>query len=162
MHACVNRRIDLLQVPGKDFYGYGLKLRAIAKDKRLMSIKFLRLSDVLGIADGNKLSEQEYLALVPYLREEMLARHLPDGFNVKAKIAEDKDTNMTYQSYLKIVQDDLHWGPDLQDEIKNNPAKYEEEVGRVAEGMITRLLVSETKAATNGIKLTFPLLFLGI
>ncbi|KAI9149902.1 Isocyanide synthase xanB [Paramyrothecium foliicola] len=134
---------DLLCVPDTIFYDYGLKLRKIAADKGFTRIKFRRLADVLGIADGDTLPKEKYLALAATCRSEMEARYLPADLEVKQMIWEHKDTSLTYQGYIKLANDDLRWGPDLDPAIKNDAEKYAAETRRVAERMTERLLAYE-------------------
>lgn len=134
--------LDLLCIPGSDFYDYGVKIRKIAADQEFTRIRFRRLADVLGIADGDSLPKDEYIALADTCRAEMEARFLPDQSEMKEKIENHKDTNLTYQAYVKLTDEDLRWGPDLDPAIKNNRERYTEETKKVAVKMTERLLVS--------------------
>jgi hypothetical protein len=104
------------------------------------------LADVLGIADGDALSKEEYLAIAETCRREMESRFLPEGFEAKKMIENNKDTNLTYQGYIKLANEDLRWGSDLHPDIRDDPEKYSAETKRVAERMTERLLVSSTNS----------------
>ncbi|KAJ3492684.1 hypothetical protein NLG97_g5215 [Lecanicillium saksenae] len=134
---------DLLYIPPSDFYDYGVALRKIATDKGFSRIRFRRLADVLGIANGDVISKEDYLSLVERCRYEMELKYLPEDFEVKKMIKDDRDTMLTYEGYVKLANDDLRWGPDLDVDIKNNPEKYAAESKRVAEKMTERLLAYE-------------------
>jgi hypothetical protein len=136
-------KLDLLCVPGPDFYGYGVKLRNLATELGLTKIKFMRLADVLGIADGDALSEEEYLASAKGFCEQMEARYLPKNLEINDKIGNDVDTNLTYHSYVKLVEEDLRWGPDLDPSIRNDPLRYSTECTKIAKKMTERLLVRD-------------------
>lgn len=136
---------DILCIPPSDFYDYGVALRKIATDKGFTRIRFRRLADVLGIADGDSLSKEEYLKLVENCRHEMETKYLPKGYTVKERIKEHKDTALTYEGYVKLTSDDLRWGPDLDPTIKDDPEKYAAASRHAAEKMTERLLVSYFK-----------------
>ncbi|KAH7309634.1 pyoverdine/dityrosine biosynthesis protein [Stachybotrys elegans] len=134
---------DLLCVPGSTFYDYGVKLRRLAAELGLTKIRFKRLADVLGVADGDALSKEEYLASAQGFREEMEVRHVPKDLEINDKISNDVDTNLTYHSYVKLVDEDLRWGPDLDPAIRDDPLRYATECTKVAKRMTERLLAYE-------------------
>ncbi|KAL1798508.1 hypothetical protein ACET3X_002545 [Alternaria dauci] len=131
---------DLLCIPGSDYYDYGVRLRKIAADKGFTCIRFRRLADVLGLADGDSLSKDEHLALANTCRTEMEARFLPKDAQIKEKIETHKDTNLTYQGYVKLADEDLRWGPDLDPQIRDDRERYTKETQKVAIRMTERLL----------------------
>lgn len=98
--------------------------------------------DVLGLADGDKLSKAQYIALAETSRQEMESRFLPIDFDLEQRIREDRDTQLTYEKYIKSAHQDLRWGPDVKEEIKTDAERYTVETKEVAKRMTKRLLVS--------------------
>jgi hypothetical protein len=72
----------------------------------------------------------------------MEARFLPKDSQIKERIENHKDTNLTYQAYVKLANEDLRWGPDFDPQIRNDRARYAEETKKVAIRLTERLLVS--------------------
>lgn len=138
--------LDILCIPPSDFYDYGVALRKIATDEGFTRIRFRRLADVLGIADGDSLSKEEYLKLVETCRHEMESKYLPKGYTVKERIKEHRDTALTYEGYVKLTSDDLRWGPDIDPAIRDDPERYAAASRQAAEKMTERLLVSYCQA----------------
>ncbi|KAH6622476.1 Pyoverdine/dityrosine biosynthesis protein-domain-containing protein [Boeremia exigua] len=134
---------DLLCIPDADFYDYGIKLRKLVTENGFTRIRFRRLADVLGIADADSLSKAEYLALADTCRTEMEARFLPTSLQIEKKIESHKDTNLTYQAYVKLADEDLRWGLDLDPRIRDDRVLYTEETQKVAIRLTDRLLAYE-------------------
>lgn len=114
----------------------------MAQVKGFTHIHFRRLVDVLGLGDGDKLSKAQYLALAEISRREMEGRFLPADFDLEQRIRDDKDTQLTYEKYVKSAHEDLRWGPDVDPAIKADVERYEAETKQVAKNMTRRLLVS--------------------
>ncbi|TDZ46123.1 Spore wall maturation protein DIT1 [Colletotrichum trifolii] len=133
---------DLLCIPDADYFDYGVKLRQLARDKGFSHIAFARLVDVLGIGDGDALSEEEHLALADTCRQEMEKRFLGPDLSVQGEVRAHPDTALTYQKYVRSAREDLRWGPDVEQSIISDPDKYATETERVAERMTQRLIVS--------------------
>lgn len=72
----------------------------------------------------------------------MEGRFLPAVFDLEQRIRDDRDTQLTYEKYVKSAHEDLRWGPDVEPAIKADVERYEAETRQVAKHMTKRLLVS--------------------
>ncbi|TEA10865.1 Spore wall maturation protein DIT1 [Colletotrichum sidae] len=134
---------DLLCIPDADYFDYGIKLRQLAEDKGFSHMVFARLVDVLGLGEGDVLSEEEHLALAETCRQEMEKRFLGPDLSVQGEVRAHPDTALTYQKYVRSAREDLRWGPDVEQSIISDPDKYATETERVAERMTQRLIAYE-------------------
>ncbi|TDZ27412.1 Spore wall maturation protein DIT1 [Colletotrichum spinosum] len=134
---------DLLCIPDADYFDYGVKLRQLAKDKGFSHMVFARLVDVLGLGEGDVLSEEEHLALAETCRQEMEKRFLGPDLGVQGEVRAHPDTALTYQKYVRSAREDLRWGPDVEQSVISDPDKYATETERVAERMTQRLIAYE-------------------
>ncbi|KAL8660011.1 MAG: hypothetical protein Q9202_006837 [Teloschistes flavicans] len=99
---------DILGIPDLEVWRYGQALRKMARSCGCDHVQFLRLRNLLG-AEGpvEPITEEEYLRDAPKFRNDLLARYLPEDFNVDAHIAKDADTTLTYRGYIKFLETDL-------------------------------------------------------
>lgn len=140
---------DLLGIPDADYFGYGVKLRELAKAKGFSSIRFTRLVDVLELGNGDTLTTEEHLSIAETARQEMEKRFLGPDLSVQGEVRAHPDTALTYQKYVKSAREDLRWGPNLDQAIKSNAEKYSAETERIAERMTQRLIVSLVSLITH-------------
>lgn len=78
------------------------------------------------------------------MREQLETRFLAAEFNVEEEIRSNADTNLTYRGYVQLVDEDLKWGSNINEQVLSSPTAYKEVVQNVAKGMIRRLLVALT------------------
>jgi hypothetical protein len=134
---------DLVGVPANEYYDYGIQLRKIAHEKRFSSIHFIRLMDLLGLGDGEKVSKADYLRLVPVCRDRLMSPSYCDPkFDVDQELKTNPDTMATYEGYFSRISEDLKWAKGLDPVVTADPALYATEVSKVAKTMINRLIVS--------------------
>ncbi|KAF4341595.1 Pyoverdine biosynthesis [Fusarium beomiforme] len=144
---------DLLGVDDLDVWNYGEAMRQMAQRKRLTSIKFLRLADLLEMAprrssdtrSGEPSTAEEqrshHLSHMTCTRREFLARYQPPGFDASAAIKEDIDTRLTYQGYLRFLKKDLERWDELKYDQTGKPIsakKSQKLTGDIARRMIVR------------------------
>ncbi|KAJ5748036.1 Pyoverdine biosynthesis [Penicillium nucicola] len=135
---------DLVGVPVSDYYDYGIQLRDIAHDNRFSSIHFIRLMDLLGLGDGEKVSKSDYLRLVPICRERLMSAPFFDPtFDIDKELKINPDTKTTYESYLSRISEDLKWAKGLDPAVVSDPVLYATEVSKMAKTMINRLIAYE-------------------
>jgi hypothetical protein len=134
---------DLVGVPANEYYDYGIQLRKIAHEKRFSSIHFIRLMDLLGLGDGEKIPKADYLRLVPVCRERLMSSpYFDPKFDVDQELKTNPDTMATYEGYYSSISEDLKWAKRLDHVVAADPALYATEVSEVAKTMIKRLIVS--------------------
>lgn len=134
---------DLVGVPDAECYDYGLQLRTLVQERGFSSIQFTRLSNLMGLGDGEKISKTDYLRLVPAIRKTLMSsKYLDPSFDIEREIQNNQDTKFTYQSYFSRISEDLKWGKGFDSTVAANPTLYDAEVAMVAKQMIGRLLVS--------------------
>ena len=107
-----------------------------------MHIKFRRLMDVLDLGDGDKMSRSDYIARCEMFQHEMESKFLNSNFNLDHEIKRSKDTDLTYQKFIRSAREDLRWGPDIDTAIKVDAEIYSTETTRVARRMMNRLIVN--------------------
>ena len=79
----------------------------MAKEKGLEHLQFVRVANLLGLTDNLDLTKDEYLNILPQAREQLMARYLPEGFDVKEAIQNDGDINLTFNNYVNFLSKDL-------------------------------------------------------
>ena len=132
---------DLLGVSDLEVWRYGQTLRKMAKELGCYNVKFVRLANLLGREDVDKLDEERYLREAPGFRSELHDKKLPEGFDVASFIANEPDATLTYRGYIKFLEKDLE-----QATASKPPAirkKFHEETAR---NMMSRGKVSLTTA----------------
>ncbi|KAJ5571870.1 Pyoverdine biosynthesis [Penicillium sp. DV-2018c] len=135
---------DLVGVPDDEYYDYGTELRTIAREKRFSSIQFIRLMNLLGLGDGEKISKADYLRLVPTCREKLMSStYLNPEFDIDHELNTNPDTKTTYDSYFSRISEDLKWAKGFDPVVAADTALYAAEVSNVVKMMINRLIAYE-------------------
>jgi hypothetical protein len=135
--------VDLVGVPDDEYYDYGIELRRIAQEKRFSPIQFIRLMNLLGLGDGEKMSKADYLRLVPTCREKLMSpTYFDPRFDIDHELETNPDTKTTYESYFGRISEDLRWAKGFDPLVAADPALYAAEVSKMAKTMINRLIVS--------------------
>lgn len=135
--------IDLVGIPDEEAYDYGLRLRELAQEKKFSSIQFIRLMDLMGLGDGEKISKSDYLELVPTIRERLMSGdYFDQSFNIETELESNPDTKATFGGFFSRISEDLKWGKGLDAAVVADQAAYDAEVARVVKVMIQRLIVS--------------------
>ena len=133
----------MVGVPDDEYYDYGIELRKIAQEKHFSSIQFIRLINLLGLGDGEKMSKADYLHLVPTCREKLMSpTYFDPRFDIDQELETNPDTKTTYESYLGRISEDLRWAKGFDPLVAADPALYAAEVSKMAKTMINRLIVS--------------------
>ncbi|CAG8171467.1 unnamed protein product [Penicillium salamii] len=135
---------DLVGVSDEEYYEYGIQLRKIAQEKKFSSIQFIRLMDLLGLGDGEKISKADYLRLVPTCRETLMSpAYFDPKFDIEHELKTNPDTKTTFDSYFSRILEDLRWSKGLDPAIAGDSALYAAEVSKMAKTMINRLIAYE-------------------
>ncbi|KAJ6124899.1 Pyoverdine biosynthesis [Penicillium samsonianum] len=135
---------DLVGVPDDEYYDYGIELRKIAQEKHFSSIQFIRLMNLLGLGDGEKIPKADYLRLVPTCREKLMSpTYFDPRFDVDHELKTNPDTKTTYESYFSRISEDLKWAKGFDPLVAADPALYTAEVSKMAKTMINRLIAYE-------------------
>ncbi|KAJ5228636.1 hypothetical protein N7489_009344 [Penicillium chrysogenum] len=135
---------DLVGVPDDEYYDYGIELRKIAHEKHFSPIQFIRLINLLGLGDGEKMSKADYLRLVPTCREKLMSpTYLDPRFDIDHELETNPDTKTTYESYFGRISEDLRWAKGFDPLVAADPALYAAEVSKMAKTMINRLIAYE-------------------
>lgn len=130
-------------MPDDEYYDYGIELRKMAREKQFSSIQFIRLTNLLGLGDGEKISKTDYLRLVPTCREKLMSpTYFDPEFDIEHEMKTNPDTKTTYESYFSRILEDLKWAKGLDPVLVADSALYAAEVSRMAKTMINRLIVS--------------------
>lgn len=115
----------------------------MAQDKQFSSIQFIRLMDLLGLGDGEKISRLDYLQLMTTCRERLMSpAYFNPHFDIEHELKTNPDTKTTFDSYFSRISEDLRWAKGLDPVIAADPALYAAEVSQSAKMMINRLIVS--------------------
>lgn len=134
-------------------YEYGIQLRRMAQEKQFSSIQFIRLMDLLGLGDGERISKLDYLQLVPTCRERLMSpAYFNPQFDIEHELKTNPDTKTTFDSYFSRISEDLRWAKGLDPVIATDPALYAAEVSQSAKMMINRLIVSSPLNAANDLR----------
>jgi pyoverdine/dityrosine biosynthesis protein Dit1 len=138
----------LLYVSDEDVWSYGGALREMAREKKLVDVNFLRVTDLLnrGLEQGphstNSADDRtSYLASVPSIRKELIERYTPPGYDARKAIKEDSDTCLTYMGYLRFLQKDLEHVEVLKVDKAGKPlsaTQYTKVIKGIAQAMLTR------------------------
>ncbi|KAJ5447911.1 Pyoverdine biosynthesis [Penicillium cf. griseofulvum] len=135
---------DLVGVPDDEYYDYGIEIRKIAQEKHFSSIQFVRLMNLLGLGDGEKISKADYLRLVPTCREKLMSpTYFDPTFDIEHELKTNPDTRTTYESYFSRISEDLKWAKGLDPVVAADPSLYTAEVSKMAKTMINRLIAYE-------------------
>ncbi|KGO70910.1 Pyoverdine biosynthesis [Penicillium italicum] len=135
---------DLVGVPDDEYYDYGIELRKIAQEKHFSSIQFIRLTNLLGFGDGEKISRADYLRLVPVCRETLMSpTYFDPRFDIDHELKTNPDTKTTYQSYFSRISEDLKWAKGFDPLVAADTVLYAAEVSKMAKIMINRLIAYE-------------------
>ncbi|KAG0156495.1 hypothetical protein PDIDSM_3674 [Penicillium digitatum] len=135
---------DLVGVPDAEYYDYGIELRNIAQEKHFSSIQFTRLTNLLGLGDGEKISKADYLRLVPSCRETLMSPlYFDPRFDIDHELKTNPDTKTTYESYFSRISEDLKWAKGFDPLVAADTALYAAEVSKMAKTMINRLIAYE-------------------
>lgn len=136
---------DLVGVSDEVAYDYGLRLRELAHEKKFSSIQFIRLMDLMGLGDGEKISKPDYLELVPTVRERLMSSdYFDQSFNIDTELETNPDTKATFDGFFSRISEDLKWGKGLDAAaVAADQAAYDAEVARVVKAMIQRLIAYE-------------------
>jgi pyoverdine/dityrosine biosynthesis protein Dit1 len=133
----------LVGVSDDEYYEYGIQLRKMAQEKGFSSIKFIRLMDLLGLGDGEKLSKLDVLRIVSTCREKLMSSaYFDPNFDIEHELKTNPDTRTTYDSYCSRISEDLRWAKGLDPVVADNATLYAAEVSKMAKTMINRLIVS--------------------
>ncbi|KXG53870.1 Pyoverdine biosynthesis [Penicillium griseofulvum] len=139
---------DLVGVPDDECYDYGIEIRKIAQEKHFSSIQFVRLMNLLGLGDGEKISKADYLRLVATVREKLMSpTYFDPKFDIELELKTNPDTRTTYESYFSRISEDLKWAKGLDPIVAADPALYAAEVSKMAKTMINRLIFSQAYEA---------------
>ena len=149
--------IDILGVSNEDVWSYGEALREMAREKKLVNVKFLWLTDLLDgevahdtqITTINNLGhnttfEEDRVSYLPHAsckREKLVARFKLAGFDAEKAIKEDRDTSLTYLSYVKFLKKDLEHVQKLkfgEDGKLLSATQYIKVIRGIAKAMLTR------------------------
>ena len=161
---------DLVGIHEEEVYEYGKALRNMAVEKGFDRLKFIRIINLLGLADSPHMTKEEYLDSVDGARKSLMDNHLPADFDVRDTILNDPDVKLTYCGYIIFLTKDLKHSPIALNATSQH--HYKRVVKRVAHDMITRgkafaALVSaglpdhvrlSIHRSTGAHKLSFPLI----
>jgi len=148
--------IDLAGIPDEEAYDYRLRLRELAQEKKFSSIQFIRLMDLMGLGDGEKISKSDYLELVPTIREKLMSSdYFDQSFNIETELETNPDTKATFGGFFSRISEDLKWGKGLDAGVVADQAAYDAEVARVVKVMIQRLIVSSSHYSFFGDFITY-------
>ena len=153
---------DLLGVSDGDVFDYGETLREMAGQLRLGSLRFSRVSELLGhsslgsdeedgYAGSWEARREKYLEQAPRLREELLGNYKVADFDIDAAIRKEEDTCLTYRGYLKFLSRDLVDDARVVEARKTSNKAADRVVGQVAREMLVR-----GKAFAAAIRERFP------
>ena len=135
----------MVGVPDEEYYDYGIELRKIAQAKQFSSIQFIRLMNLLGLGDGEKIPKADYLRLVSTCREKLMSpAYFDPRFDIDHELKANSDTKTTYDSYFSRISEDLKWAKGFDPLVAADPVLYAAEVSKMAKTMINRLIVSFT------------------
>ncbi|OKL58068.1 hypothetical protein UA08_06627 [Talaromyces atroroseus] len=135
---------DVVGIPDEDAYDYGLHLRELAQEKKFSSIQFIRLMDLMGLGDGEKISKADYLTLVPTVREKLMSSEYFDpNFDIETELQTDPDTKATFNGFFSRMSEDLKWGKGFDAAVAAGQAAYDAEVARVVKIEMQRLIAYE-------------------
>ncbi|KAL8833228.1 MAG: hypothetical protein Q9170_004392 [Blastenia crenularia] len=99
---------DIMGISDAEVWQYSQALQRMARDCGCNHVKFLPLRNLLGGEDVKEpTTEADYLKDIPYIRERIIERYLPSGFDIETHLAKDTDATMTYRGYLKFLKIDL-------------------------------------------------------
>lgn len=131
---------DLMMIDDSEVWDYSSAVRDIITDKELKHISTLRIVDLLGYENTEKLGREEYLTHAGCYRREMVARYSIPGFDSREAVRNDKDTCMTYRGYIKFLTKDLkHSRLAAESQSKK---KFKDAIEELALKMISRGKVS--------------------
>jgi alpha-ketoglutarate-dependent taurine dioxygenase len=98
-------------VPDEAVWTYGEAIRAIAVEKDLLHLKFVRLWDLL--EHSGSWDKEYYLAHAPCIRRELLYRYGDRDFDAEVVAESNEDVRMTLAGYQKFLRKDLAYDPRL-------------------------------------------------
>lgn len=134
--------LDVVGIPDEEAYDYGIRLREIAQEQKFSSIQFIRLMDLMGLGDGQKISKAGYLALVPTVREKLMSSpYFDPNFNIETELQTNPDSKATFDGFFSRMSEDLKWGKGFDAVIAAGQAAYDAEVARVVKVEMQRLIV---------------------
>jgi pyoverdine/dityrosine biosynthesis protein Dit1 len=138
----------LLHVSDEDVWSYGEALREIAREKKLVNINFVRVTDLLNrglehIPHRTTCAEDRasYLASVSSIRNEFVERYTPPGYDARKTIKEDTDTCLTYTGYVRFLKKDLEYIEELKIDKAGkslSATQYTKVIKSIAQAMLTR------------------------
>ena len=127
-----------------EVWDYSTAVREIIHSRELKHIKTLRIVDLLGHSDTQKLDREEYLIHAGCYRRELVAKFGPVNFDAREAVVNDDDTCMTYRGYIKFLTKDLMYSElATETQSQQNPKKrYKDAIESLAYQMIHRGKVS--------------------
>jgi len=138
----------LLYVSDEDVWAYGEAVREMAREKKLVNIDFVRVTDLLNRGlekspHSTTFAEDRasYLASVSSTRKELVKRYTPPGYDARKAIKEDSDTRLTYMGYVRFLKKDLEHIEELKVDKDGKPlsaTKYTKVIKGIAQAMLTR------------------------
>ena len=128
---------DLMGISDAEVWDYSTAVRQIIVDKELSHIKTLRIVDLLGHSDTEKLNREEYLIHAGCYRRELVAKFGPVNFDPRQAVVHDDDTCMTYRGYIKFLTKDLMYSQ-LAADTSASKKRYKDAIESLAYQMITR------------------------
>ncbi|KAL8830172.1 MAG: hypothetical protein Q9170_005858 [Blastenia crenularia] len=131
---------DLMGIDDSEVWDYSMGIRKIIENKGLHHVSALRIPEILGHANAENITREEYLVHAGCYRRELVARWGPKNFDSHAAVLADEDTKMTYRGYIKFLTKDLMYSKvaAATAETGNPKKRYKEAIEKLAYQMIAR------------------------
>ena len=127
-------------IDDSEVWDYSAAVRDIIETKELRNLTTMRIVDLLGHANTENMSREEYIIHAGCYRRELVAKFAPTDFNAPDAVRNDKDTCMTYRGYIKFLTKDLMYSRIAEEtQSQQNPKKrYKDAIENLAYQMIYR------------------------
>lgn len=100
---------DVVGISEEHTWEYSEALAKIIEEKGFDRLKLRRVMDVIGFTDQQPMTKQTYLSLTNQSRTILMQKYGRTEDDIRALIATDHDTLMTYRGFIRFLENDLRY-----------------------------------------------------
>ncbi|KAL8764382.1 MAG: hypothetical protein Q9184_000087 [Pyrenodesmia sp. 2 TL-2023] len=127
---------DVVGISEEHTWEYSEALARIIEEKGFDRLKLRRVMDVIGFTDQQPMTKQIYLSLTNPSRTTLMQKYGRTEDDIRALIATDHDTLMTYRGFIRFLENDLRYSA-IASKARSG-SQYRKSVKLVAKAMMIR------------------------
>ena len=101
--------VDVVGIPDDDTWTYSEELSRIILERGFHNLKLRRVTDMMGLVEGEQMTRDLYLSRCDASRKRLLREYGRTEQEIRQMIRSDNDTLLTYCGFIRFLETDLRY-----------------------------------------------------